>query len=305
MNVWLNSHRALVQCYRATTPLNIPTAPVILQVPMSDLEELPVPTDEAGSDGAASTAEAPEPNQTTITSVAELLDALRQRSHDEIVWYRGHTSADWDLLPSIARPPRSIAAELTVFKRFKQNAYPFLSSPPSTEWEWLFLMQHYGAPTRLLDWTDSPLIGLYFAVETPDDTRDGCVWALRPIKLNEIARLVPAHPLDIPLFGQDDDLDNYLPSRVHLTPGMQSNTPAAAIAPRQFERVVAQMGSFTITQKDQTALQNLDGEHLTQYVIPAGAKQAIRGELLHLRVTRLTVFPELGNVAAQAQEGLW
>lgn len=134
-----------------------------------------MPTDEAGSDGAASTAGAPEPNQTTITSVAELLDALRQRSPDEIVWYRGHTSSDWDLLPSIARPPRSISAELTVLKRFKQNAYPFLSSPPSTEWEWLFLMQHYGAPTRLLDWTDSPLIGLYFAVETPDDTRDGCL----------------------------------------------------------------------------------------------------------------------------------
>jgi FRG domain len=270
-----------------------------------DVDGLPVPTDQTDSGGAASTPQAPEPSQTTITSVPELLDALRQRSPDEIVWYRGHTSSDWDLLPSIARPPRSIAAELTVLKRFKQNAYPFLSSPLSTEWEWLFLMQHYGAPTRLLDWTDSPLIGLYFAVDDHESTQDGCIWALRPIKLNEIARLIPSHPLDIPLFGQDDELNNYLPSHVHLTPGMQSNTPAAAIAPRQFERVVAQMGSFTITQRDQTPLQSLHGDHLVQYIVPAATKQAIREELRYLRITRLTVFPELTNVAAQALEGLW
>ncbi len=272
---------------------------------MSDVQEPPAPTDETRSDDAASTSEASEPTQTTITSVAELLDALRQHSANEIIWYRGHTSSGWDLLPSIARPPRSIDAELTVLKRFKQNAYPFLSSPPSTEWEWLFLMQHYGAPTRLLDWTESPLIGLYFAVDDHESTQDGCVWALRPIKLNEIARLMPSHPLDIPLFGQDDELNNYLPSHVHLTPGMQSNTPAAAIAPRQFERVVAQMGSFTITQRDQTPLQNLHGDHLIQYLVPAAIKEAIREELRYLRVTRLTVFPELTNVAAQALEGLW
>jgi hypothetical protein len=240
-----------------------------------------------------------------IASVDDLLEVLRLHPA-EIAWFRGHTNAAWTLLPSIARPPKSVNLELTVLKKFKQNAYPFLTSPPATEWEWLFLMQHYGAPTRLLDWTDSPLLGLYFAVEhEADDQHDGCVWSLFPHKLNTIARLVPAHPLDIPLFGQDEDLDNYLPTRVHLSPGLQSNTPAAAIAPRQFERMVAQMGSFTITQKDQTPLEELDGDHLIQYLVPADRKSAIRDELRYLRITRLTVFPELENVALVAQEGLW
>jgi hypothetical protein len=242
----------------------------------------------------------------TIRSVADLLAELRGNLPEEIVWYRGHRVTSWMLLPSIARAPRSVDAELTVLKRFKQNAYPFLRSPPFTEWEWLFFLQHYGAPTRLLDWTDSPLIGLYFAVEnSEDDASDGCVWALRPTRLNRIARLIPSHPLDVPLFGQDKELDNYLPSHVLLTPGMESNTPAAGIAPRQFERMVAQMGSFTIIHKDQTPLESLDGDHLEQYLIPAASKQAIRTELQHLRVTRLTIFPELTNVALQAQEGLW
>ena len=53
---------------------------------------------------------------------------------------------------------------MQLIKRFKQNAFQFLDLVPKDEWEWIFLMQHYRVPTRLLDWTESPLIGLYFAV---------------------------------------------------------------------------------------------------------------------------------------------
>ena len=139
-----------------------------------------------------------------LTSVTDLLQALRQHFQPEdVVWFRGHEDATWQLLPSLARPPRTIDAELTVLKRFKQNAFMFLRRPPAEEWEWLFLMQHYRAPTRLLDWSESPLTGLYFASDT-DDSTDGCVWALSPTKLNEIARLKPDFPQDIPCFGEDE-----------------------------------------------------------------------------------------------------
>ncbi len=238
-----------------------------------------------------------------VRSVAELVEALSHRPSKEIVWYRGHNKASHPLVPSLARPPRNVDAEMTLVKRFRQNAYPFLEMSPRTEWDWLFLMQHHGVPTRLLDWSDSPLIALWFAMEGGESKDNACIWALQPVELNKLANLDPDFPADIPLFGQDKELDGYLPTQLNST--IASMKPIAGIASRQFTRVVAQMGSFTITHKEQFPLQEVAEGCLTQYVIPAASKDDIRKELRYLRMTTLSVFPELANVKELAEEGLW
>jgi len=59
---------------------------------------------------------------------------------------------------------------------------------PKDEWDWIFLMQHYRAPTRLLDWSESPLVALYFAlVDKLQEDSDGALWCMDPIALNRIA----------------------------------------------------------------------------------------------------------------------
>lgn len=239
-----------------------------------------------------------------VTSVAELVQALSSRAEKEIVWYRGHNDAGHPLIPSLARPPKSVEAEMTLVKRFRQNAYPFLEMSPRTEWDWLFLMQHHGVPTRLLDWSDSPLVALWFAMQGGSDRDDACIWALQPIELNKLANLDPEFAADIPLFGQDKELDGYLPTQLSATT-IASLKPIAGIASRQFTRVVAQMGSFTITHKEQYPLQEVADGCLTQYVVPAESKAEIRKELRYLRMTTLSVFPELPNVKELAEEGLW
>src|SRR5208337_1741833 len=77
--------------------------------------------------------------------------------------------------------------EQEAFEEFTSKA-PALGAPESirnSPWNCYFLMRHYGAPTRLLDWTESVLIAAYFAVACQQRGRSAAIWMLDPYTLNE------------------------------------------------------------------------------------------------------------------------
>lgn len=238
-----------------------------------------------------------------ITGVNELVAALAEQAESgQLVWFRGQGDSGWKLSPSLARKKKLLEAEAALIKRFKQNAVPHLPNRPDSEWEWLFLMQHYRLPTRLLDWTESPLAALYFAVEeSKHKKKEAALWCLDPVALNRAAGVSFKFAVEIPAFDHDQILDSYQPSVIAQGPASQG--PLAAIAQRNSPRITAQMGTFTITHKEHHPIEDVGGSnHVWRLLIPPESKSQILDELATLRVTRLSLFPELDQVAATAME---
>jgi len=116
---------------------------------------------------------APSENfRTHISSWADLSEIVdhfsRHIGHDWL--FRGVTNESYSLRPKIgrksarAKAPYRINDERAVLTMFKQQARAHVPGSP-TELEWLAIAQHYGLPTRRLDWTDSLLMSAWFAVE--------------------------------------------------------------------------------------------------------------------------------------------
>jgi hypothetical protein len=235
--------------------------------------------------------------QGEIRSVQDLLEVLESTATSGLRWYRGHVDQQWPLVPSIARRREWLEAEISMIKRFKKDAYPRLRHMPNNEWDWIFLAQHNGVPTRLLDWSENPLVGLYFSVESDfgqdGERTDGRLWILRPTELNE--KVFPdVH--DVPMFGHDGVLGDYLPENIQLRPSMGT---VAAIATRSFDRIIAQSGTFTVNHRSHDPLEIGNGEScIDKYLVPLARKEFIRNQLKAINVMAMTVYPDLATLGA-------
>lgn len=208
-------------------------------------------------------------------------------------WWRGQRNATWPLIPSLYRggfdkKEANLNARFRLMARARHGACPDNSDPMG----WLFLMQHYRLPTRLLDWSQSPLVALYFASEKPDEG-DAALWALAPTRLN----LLEAETESICMPGSET-LGRLGVQAFRADKGARDQRILSVLTEECDPRHMAQQSAFTLHGRDQPLDSRAEAARFLMRIrVPKSSKEALRQVLDLYGVTRATLFPDLENLA--------
>jgi hypothetical protein len=252
----------------------------------------------------------------TFPQFVEIIEGLKT-AHDQTLWYRGAGRADHKLLPSLYRHPKTTkvigiaALETQLLMRFRQRSIPFHDRNLTDDWDALFFMQHYGVPTRLLDWSENPFVSLFFAVTSASYklTAAGAqkfqspaaLWVLNPVKWNRHSLHHQSFDGGV-LAPGDDALKGYRP--VPSYTGM-NNHPVAVYGAHNSPRIVAQRGVFTIFGQNTAPMEKIfttesfPSDSLIKIVLGKTALKHIRRSILEHGITESVVYPDLGGLAKE------
>lgn len=213
-----------------------------------------------------------------ISSVAEFHEMVSNQKIAPI--YRGEEKSTYSLLPKIGRCYNyhstvladvsarkfSLVDEITSFQDFKIRAYPYLKHIPQNIWEWLTLAQHHGLATRLLDWTENPLVAGFFA-------------CYEQYSGDSVIYVLDRRQFDVP--KRDES-----PFKISKTLILQSSHNTL--------RVNAQSGLFTVHPNPTEAFSSI---HLQRWILKQSCLTSMASMIEKYGIHHASLFPGLDGVA--------
>jgi hypothetical protein len=253
-----------------------------------------------------------------VETLGELVDRTTPSEYDPASGrlraasvFRGSKCADWGLLTSLDRlggidPPHTkMHLEEHILRNFIRYSRPHLQQQPANEWELLVTAQHHGLPTRLLDWTYSPLVAAHFATLGGDPAVDRVIWQLDWARLHEHFDLPAIAFLVQDLNGllREKGVDS-LWNLFNEPEGGPVQLVCMLDPPALDNRIVVQAAAFTISTDKTRSFDEIlrsNGLHgvLTRYVIPSERINHLRDQLDLVTIDERRLFPDLDGVAAQ------
>ncbi|MBK8423012.1 MAG: FRG domain-containing protein [Elusimicrobia bacterium] len=250
-----------------------------------------------------------------VTSITDFTRVVEQsvRNTKGNLWYRGCHMSNFPLIPSLYRLKNKTIKELLDIERktidhFKQRSGSYITKPfqNDADWEWLFFMQHYRMPTRLLDWTENPFVALYFSLFSEHhcghlverEKEDAAVWVLNPGDWNKSFIADRGYKSDV-LSIDDPVVDGYKPKKDIL-----ANFPLAINGISNNHRIISQRGVFTVFGRGNKSFEEFadSGQKrklLKKIILPGKWKKELAHALISIGYTDGVIFPDIEGLVIE------
>jgi hypothetical protein len=237
------------------------------------------------------------------TEIIEEIDRLFKDTDNgcKMPFFRGVSNNTYKLVPTLFRnldDPQSLKnLEMTVFVDFESQSAFFHSALSRNSWEVLYEMRHHWIPTRLIDWTGSFAIALYFALRDYKEGNTPSVWILNAVKLNEKSikrkRIISIDPEQAFDYKKMFVTFNEIPFE----------NPIAIYPVKSHPRLIAQSGFFTVHGTNLSPLNEIYGDDvIKRFDIPMDIIPDAKKFLKLTNMNEFSLFPDLDGLGRKINE---